>query len=220
MGHPLWPIRDLVVRTPVLELRMPDDAELCALAALARAGLHTSGPYPFLQDWLTLDSPDYERGFYRYHHSVIAGLRPEAWNLELAVFVDGEPAGFQGAFARDFPTLRVADTGSWLGAGFQRRGLGTEMREAILHLLFEGLGAETAASASRIGNEGSIGVSRRLGYRENGRHRITFGDGPAEEIRWRLDRAEWEPRRRDDIELLHLTPCLPDFGLVGDQPAS
>ncbi len=214
MGHPLWPLRDLVVRTPRLELRMPTDAEHVQLAALARRGIQTSGPYPFLQDWALLESPAFERSYYRYHHSSIASWTPAAWNLELGVFVAGEPVGFQGAFARDFPTRRVFDTGSWLGAAFQRRGLGVEMREAILHLGFDGLGAQIAASAARVGNEGSRGVSRRLGYHENGRHVITFGDGPDTEIRLRLDRADWEPRRRDDIEIVGLADCLGDFGLT------
>ncbi len=193
---------------------MPTDAELVELAALAKAGIQTSGPYPFLQDWARRESPAFERGFYTFHHSVIAGWSPTAWTLELGVFVDGEAVGFQGAFARDFPTRRVVDTGSWLGAAFQRRGLGVEMREAILHLGFEGLGAQIAASSARVGNEGSLGVSRKLGYRENGRDLITFGDGPDTEIRLRLDRADWEPRRRVDIELIGLDACLGDFGLT------
>ena len=193
---------------------MPTDAEHVELAALAKAGVHTSGPYPFLQDWALLESPAFERGYYRFHHSTIANWSPTAWNLELGVFVDDEPVGFQGAFARDFPTRRVVDTGSWLGAAHQRRGLGVEMREAILHLGFVGLGAEVAASSARVGNKGSLGVSRKLGYRENGRDLITFGDGPATEIRLRLDREDWEPRRRADIELVGLEACLADFGLA------
>lgn len=213
MGHPLWPLRDLVVRTPRLELRLPSDAELCELAALARRGLHTQGPYPFLQDWLVQDSPAYERSFYRFHLSCISGWSPEQWTYVPVALVDGEVVGTQDIATRRFRDSRVVHTGSWLGAEHQRRGLGVEMRHAILHLAFAGLGAEVAMSSARVGNEGSLGVSRRLGYVENGRDRILFGDGPDTEIRLRLDRADWEPQRRDDIEILGLEACLADVGL-------
>lgn len=51
--------------------------------------------------------------------------------------------------ATDFPTLRTAGTGSWLGRSYQGKGLGTEMRAAILHLLFSGLDAVAATSGRR-----------------------------------------------------------------------
>jgi RimJ/RimL family protein N-acetyltransferase len=41
---------------------------------------------------------------------------------------------------RDFAVLREVHTGSWLGQRYQGQGLGTEMRSAVLHLGFAGLG--------------------------------------------------------------------------------
>ena len=67
-----------------------------------------------------------------------------------------------------FGTTGRASTGSWLGARWQGRGLGTEMRSAILTLLFDGLGGSEAASGAILGNEASLGVSRKLGYERVG----------------------------------------------------
>jgi hypothetical protein len=43
MAHPYWPLWDLVVRTPTVELRMPTDDDLVRLAQLAGAGIHDPG---------------------------------------------------------------------------------------------------------------------------------------------------------------------------------
>ena len=60
------------------------------------------------------------------------------------------------------------DTGSWLGRRFQGRGLGKEMRAAVLGFAFDGLGAEVAETSAFLDNLPSNGVSRALGYEENG----------------------------------------------------
>ena len=51
------------LRTPSLELRVPTDDDLLALAAVARAGLHDEGEHPFLVPWDELPSPAFERQF-------------------------------------------------------------------------------------------------------------------------------------------------------------
>ena len=50
MAHP-WPLFDLRLRTPRLELRVPADDDLLELAAIARAGLHDPDVHPFLVPW-------------------------------------------------------------------------------------------------------------------------------------------------------------------------
>ncbi len=88
--------------------------------------------------------------------------------LELAVIRDGVVVGIQGIGGRDFAVLREVHTGSWLGRRYQRQGIGTQMRAAVLHLAFEGLGAKPAVSAAFEDNPASLGVSRKLGYRDDG----------------------------------------------------
>ena len=63
-------------------------------------------------------------------------------------------------------------------------------------------------------NLASLGVSRALGYREDGEEmRAREGKG-ARLIRMRLSREGWAEARRDDIKLENLEPCLELFGVA------
>ncbi len=70
--------------------------------------------------------------------------------------------------ANHFPTLRVFETGSWLGRRFQGHGIGTRMRQAMCTLAFDHLGFEEVTSAAFLDNPASLGVSRKVGYVPNG----------------------------------------------------
>ena len=80
----------------------------------------------------------------------------------------GQPVGVQDLGAEHFRAVRSVETGSWLGRAHQGQGLGREMREAILHLAFAGLGAEEALSGAFEDNAASLATSRAVGYEENG----------------------------------------------------
>jgi RimJ/RimL family protein N-acetyltransferase len=114
--------------------------------------------------------------------------------------------------AVDFPALRTAGTFSWLTRSHQGRGLGREMREAVLHVAFDGLGAERALSEAFEDNGPSCGVSRNLGYERDGTTWALRGGAPAPMARFLLTRAAWLPRRRGNITIRGLGPCL---GLLG-----
>lgn len=212
MGHPFWPLFDVVVRTPRLELRYPDDAMLTELAAVAAGGVHDPDRMPFLQPWTRASSPDLERNALKFWWSQRAAWTPERWNFTAAVVVDGRPVGFQDAGASAFAVTRSVGTGSWLGRRHQGQGIGTEMRAAILHFAFAGLGAEVATSGAFEDNPASLAVSRRLGYEENG-FAVRDREGrPAREIRLVLTRERWEAGRRDDIGIEGLDACRSWFG--------
>lgn len=102
-------------------------------------------------------------------------------------------------------------TGSWLGQRFQGQGLGTQMRTAVLEFAFTGLGAETTVSSARIGNHASLGVSRKLGYREDALQRAVVQDELRVEQRLRVDRRDW--RAAFPVHINGLEGCLKDFGL-------
>jgi len=72
--------------------------------------------------------------------------------------------GEQSLFAKEFTRRGEVSTSSWLGIGFQRRGIGTEMRSAVLELAFSHLGARTARTAWLDGNDASRRVAEKLGY--------------------------------------------------------
>jgi RimJ/RimL family protein N-acetyltransferase len=213
MGGTWWPLTGLRLRTPALELRWPRLADLEALAALAATGVHDPGVMPFTNSWS--DAPPAERALstMRYHWAQWGAWQPADWTLQFAVVRDGEVVGVQSVGARDFAVLREVSTGSWLGLAYHRQGIGTQMRAAVLHLAFAGLGAEHAVSAAFEDNAASLGVSRRLGYRDDGIERHAVRGKAAQARRLRLTRADWAAARSVPVSVHGLRPCLPYLGV-------
>jgi hypothetical protein len=138
---------------------------------------------------------------------------PDDWSLDLAVFADGRVVGQQEISGREYRILREVSTFSWLGLRYQGQGLGTEMRAAVLHLAFAGLGAAEAVSGAFDGNAPSLRVSERLGYESDGIERLAAGGRATTTRRLRLPRARWEMSERIPVPVTGLSPCLPLFGL-------
>ncbi|MGI8794321.1 MAG: GNAT family N-acetyltransferase [Acidimicrobiales bacterium] len=215
MPHPYWPLFDLVVRTPMLELRYPTDDDVVALAAVGSRGIHDSSWMP-LGGWSDAESPDLERGILAFQWKARAEWSPTSWSFNPVVVVDGEVVGTQGMGATEFPKLRSVGTGSWIGMEHQGRGIGKEMRAAMLHLAFEGLGAVEALSGYWHDNEPSRRISDGLGYQWNGEERTLRRGEPDTQVKVRLTRRDWGERRRDDIVIENLEPCLELFGAAPD----
>ena len=209
-----WPLFGISVTTPRLQLRLPRDHELEQLASVARGGIHDADYMPFKQPWSLLASPDFERSFMQFHWGRRADWRADHWTLPLAAFAGGEVIGSQGVAANDFRLLRSVETGSWLGRPWQGQGLGKEMRAAVLHLAFEGLGAEVAYTGAYFDNAASLGVTRSLGYEPNGEDRIARQGRAVRHLRFRLTRERWLEHRREDITLTGLDECRDLFGAI------
>lgn len=208
-----WPLFGLRVHTPTVTLQYINDNLGEALATLAARGVHEPATMPFSIPWTDVEPPQLQRDAVQHFWLMRATWRPDDWHCTFAVLVDGEVVGSQGAFAKDYAVLREASTGSWLGRRFQGKGIGTEMRQAILHLLFEGLGADYALSGAFEDNAASRSVSAKLPYEQVGRRRLA----PRGEPRWIIDlrmaREDWQRIRRDDIAVEGLEPCRELFGL-------
>ncbi|SOD65183.1 Protein N-acetyltransferase, RimJ/RimL family [Streptomyces zhaozhouensis] len=215
-----WPLAGLRLRTPRLELRLPDDEELARLAELAAEGVHPPEEMPFLVPWT--DRPPHEQRLatIQHHWAARSSLAPGGWSLNLVVFEDGELVGTQTLAARDFPVLRETSSGSWLGLPYQGRGIGTEMRAAVLELAFAGLGAEHSVSGAIEGNAASLRVSAKLGYVDDGIARLVVRGRPVKERRLRLTRERWLARRRVPVEIEGLEPCRALLGAAGPKAAS
>lgn len=205
-----WPLFDLVVRTPRLELRARTDADLMELVAVVRAGIHDPSWMPFLVPWTDLPSPELERSFLRFMWSTRAGWSPADWRLPFVVREHDRAVGVQEVRGLGFATSRSVETGSWLGRDHQGRGIGTEMRAAVLHLAFEGLGAQAATSGAMASNAASQRVAQKLGYEEVGTAIVAPRGVPVEERRYLLRRERWRPTVPVTIE--GLGPCLELFG--------
>lgn len=213
VAHPYPPL-NVEVRTPRLVLRGATDERLAQLIPMVRAGVADSEPPPF-NDPMSLydDSPGRE---WRWLRGIWAGrgrVDPDFWRLYFVVIVDGEAVGMQDLIGIEFAKFGVVSTFSWLGADRRGRGIGAEMRAAVLHLAFAGLAAREATSHAFIDNHASNRVSVRLGYRPNGTTWATRRGRAALMQRWRLTRDGWDRIRRDDIELSGVAECRPVLGL-------
>lgn len=202
-----WPLFDLRLRVGPLELRYPDDDLLRALCALAKAGIHPPERMPFAVPWTRRPSPAFEHEFLQFHWRSRGAFGPQAWNLEFAVLLDGRPIGCQGIVARGFPTFKQVSTGSWLGQAYQGQGYGKQMRAAVLTLAFDHLGAEVAETAAFQDNKSSAGVSRALGYHENGVTLLAPDGVPRETQRYRMTRTDWQAAPRPQVEVTGIEDC-------------
>ena len=213
VAHPYWPLFDLRVRTPRLELRYPTEDDLLAMVDLVRHGIHDPAFMPFSMPWTDIPSPQLERNALQFWWRQRAEWKVDDWGCGLVVVVDGEVVGVQDMFAKEFPKKKVAETGSWLGLAHQGKGIGKEMRAAILHLAFEGLGARWMETFAYTDNAPSLGVTERLGYAPNGIEMDLRRGEPAELARFRMTREAWEANRRRDIRIEGLEQCRDMFAL-------
>jgi|HubBroStandDraft_6_1064221.scaffolds.fasta_scaffold68374_3 RimJ/RimL family protein N-acetyltransferase len=211
MENEYWPLFELRLRTPRLEIRLPNDETLVALARLAALGVHDPSTMPFLFPWTDEPSPQLERGMLQWGWRHRAEWTPDNWSFTGAVFRDGVVIGVQSLSATDFATRREVNSGSWLGRAHQGQGVGKEMRAAILTLAFEGLGAEVAHSGGFTDNETSLNVSRSFGYKDDGRRMVERRGVPAELLKLRLDRADWLRHDHVEAQISGLDACRDFF---------
>jgi RimJ/RimL family protein N-acetyltransferase len=211
----LWPPFEVRIRTPRLELRgLTDDLAAQLLPVIAGGTFDPEAPAPFDDPHAFYnDSPERELMWLRAMWSARASFSPEDWRFRLAVVVNDEPVGVQDVMATNFKTIRGVETYSWLGLGHQGQGVGREMRAAVLHFAFEGLGAARAHSDAFVDNVASCRVSTALGYEPNGTTWATRRGEPGELQRFVLTRDAWLLRRREDIEVSGFDGCIELLGL-------
>jgi [ribosomal protein S5]-alanine N-acetyltransferase len=202
-------LRDPVVRTPRLELRLPDPKRLEELVPLisdrtvARWTLTIPFPYTMrdARDWLRRAT----RGRRTATHLGVHIVRRS----------DGVLIGGTGLHHFD-PRNGHAELGYWIGRPYRRQGYAAEAAGALTSFAFRRLGFHRVEARISPGNAGSAGVLRSLGFRREGRLRsalvkdgrlrdeIVYGrldsDGPVTGRRGRrrrsASRASLRPRSR------------------------
>lgn len=211
-----YPPLHVEVTTPLLRLRGATDELLERLVLVVSRGVVAGDEVPF-DDPMSLyqESPTREWQWLRGVWRARGRVEPTWWRLCMVVEVDGAPVGMQDLVAEDFSAFGRVSTFSWLAPSMRGRGLGREMRAAVLHLAFAGFGAREAISEAFVDNGPSNAISRALGYEENGLSWATRRDEPAQLRGWLLRRSDWEPRARTDIALAGVDECRPVFGLAG-----
>lgn len=199
----------LRLTTPRLELRLPDREELAELAELAAAGVHDPAAMPFTLAWTDEPPAEVARSVVREHWQILGAVQPDDWALPFTVFQAGRVVGRQELKAHQFAARREVSTFSWLGRDHHGQGIGTEMRAAVVHLAFAGLGAEEAVSAAFADNPASLAVSRKLGYQPDGIQRDLARGRLSISHRFRLTAADWQANATIPVGIEGLAPCLP-----------
>lgn len=211
----VWPLFDLQVETPRVELRYATDDDLQALAVFRDGRVVEVGEEPFDGDSsFYMSGPQARWKAITGEWGARSKTSPAWWHLAFAVRADGELVGQQSITAAEFPAVRTVSSFSFLAKPYRRQGLGKEMRAAIIHLAFHGLGAVRAESDAFVDNLASAGISTALGYEPNGTLVATRPSGPALMRRFLLTRERWEVRRRGDIQVHGLGASLPLLGLA------
>lgn len=212
MNNPFWPMFDIRLHTPELELRHLTEADLATLVSILPPDVEQN---PAATTYAGLDDAR-SRGVvvHQDYWRARGTWTPEAWELSFGVFLDGELLGYQGLEGDDFARLRTVDSSSFLAPGARGRDLGKQMRAAVLALAFGPLGAQFAITSAWHDNHASLGVSRALGYVDNGVTVHRRGDGTGEMLHLRLTRDTWSSSGwPEQVTVTGVDGCLPFFGL-------
>ncbi len=195
-----WPPHGLVLTTPDLVLRGMTEADAFALADRVPSDVEHS---PRL--------PDSGAPVLQAYWGQMARWRRDDWVLPFVVLLDDAPVGLQALEGADFAVRRAVDTHSWLVPEARGRGLGKQMRAAALELAFARLGARWAVTEAWQDNHASLGVSRALGYLDNGVEVLRQGEGVRVMQRLLLAKDAWTCPV--PVQVSGLEPCLPLLGL-------
>jgi len=218
MEQAIWPLMGLAVVTPMLALRYITDDLGVELALLAAEGVHDPATMPFSTPWTDVPSPELERNTLRFYWRNRADTAVEHWDLNLAVVVHGGVVGMCSIEADAFPTRRSAETGSWVGRRYQRRGFGREVRHAALHLIFAGFDADQATTRAWHDNTASLGVTSSLPYTQTGCSIQQRRERPDTMLEFAMSRAQWNAVRRNDIDLIGIDAARAQLKPARDVP--
>jgi RimJ/RimL family protein N-acetyltransferase len=206
-----WPLHGIRLRTADLDLTVMTEADLPTLCALLPHDLQLN---PHATTYAGLDVPTNRRAVLAQGYWRALGMwSPDDWALPFVVRLAGSVVGAQWLEGPDWRADRTVDSSSWLVAEARGRGLGTQMRAAVLALAFGPLQARAAISSAVVDNASSLGVSRSLGYRDTHCSVLEHSGETLQHVR--LERATWEASGRSGHVLIEgVDPALPLFGLA------
>lgn len=206
-----WPLLDLRLSYEEIVLGGLDDATLFDLAPRACGNVLGAHQRGWMGEWTQRPRGEFEWGVYQYHWGVRASWTPASWTHSFAVLLDGRAEGVMTIGADDWHS-RVVSTGSWLLPEARGRKVGRRMRAMAVQFAFDHLGAVWACSDAHPDNAASNGVSRSLGYVENGVRRSTLDEQVVTAQHWLLLPEALE--RLDGLQVRGFDACRELFGLV------
>ncbi len=173
----IWPPYGVRLVENDLTMTVLTDEDIPGLVDLAQGGIHEPEEMPFAMPWTAVEPERLPADMFRYFSVVRAQFMPEKFDLLFVVRIGRQLAGIQALHTTNFGVTRTGETGSWLGRSYQRRGIGTRMRRAVCAFAFDHLGAVEVTSGAFVDNPASLAVSTKVGYRPNGRFRMTRREG-------------------------------------------
>jgi RimJ/RimL family protein N-acetyltransferase len=207
-----WPLQGIRLRTADLDLQVMTEADLPTLWELLPDDVQMN---PHATTYAGLDERANRRAVLAQGYWRALGLwSPDDWALPFVVRSEGTVVGAQWLEGPDWRADRTVDSSSWLVPRARGRGLGQQMRAAVLALAFGPLRAEAAISSAVIGNAPSLGVSRALGYRETHRSVLEHSGETLQHVR--LGREAWAASGgARGVVIDGVAPALPLFGIEG-----
>lgn len=205
-----WPLNTLTITTGDVALRPVRDAELAQFVAIFPDDFDLDPRFPPLSG--LPPRQDRERRFAQsiWRHRGCWSI--DEWALDFGVWRVGEPIGIQTLEGTGFPAERTVDTASWIAKPFRGKGFGIRARAAVLEFAFGRLGAQHAITSAVVTNHASLGVSRRIGYRDDGVRPHDTGDGIVDLQHLRLSRDDWTTSDvRIPVEVNGFADCRPFF---------
>lgn len=151
-----------------LTLRPLRDADLPAYTALLRRPIFADMDSDQVFPWYDVEPEERVARAVQFQWQLRSKVGPADWNLSFGIFHGEQLIGMQDVGASQFAVRRVVGSGSWLTLDQQGKGYGKLMRQAVLVLAFDHLGAQRAETSAVVGNGPSCGVSRACGYVEDG----------------------------------------------------
>ncbi|WP_374969975.1 GNAT family N-acetyltransferase [Terrabacter sp. BE26] len=214
MGDVVWPLHGIRLRTAELDLRVMTEADLPTLCELLPDDLQMN---PHATTYAGLDDRANRRAVLVQGYWRALGMwSPDDWALPFVARSSDGVIGVQWLEGPDWRAERTVDSSSWLVPAARGRGLGTQMRAAVLALAFDRLGASAAISSAVVDNGASLGVSRALGYRETHRSVLEHSGEALQHVR--LERASWDASGRSrGIGVDGVGPALPYFGITEEE---
>ena len=205
-----WPLPALRLTVGPLVLRPMTEADLDVLGALLSPDdeVNPGIPMPFGLPPREARAVLIRQQYYGH----LAGWTPADWRLPMLITRDDEPLGYADLEAAHFAVRRTVETSSWLAEQHRGHGFGKLARTALLALAFDHLGAEVAETEAWHDNAASLGVSRALGYVDNGTTRHPRGGRADDMVRLRLDRERWVAAQRPPVQVSGLDACRHLFG--------
>jgi len=205
-----WPLHGIRLRTADLDLQVMTEADLPTLSSVLPDDV---GMNPHATTYAGFDGRTNRSAIIAQAYWRALGVwSPDDWALPFVVRSGGEVVGAQWLEGPDWRAERTVDSSSWLVTPARGRGLGKQMRAAVLALAFGPLRADAAVSSAVVDNGSSLGVSAALGYRDTHRSVLEHSGETLQHVR--LERATWERSgQARGVVIAGVSPALPLFGI-------